>query len=536
MEFVKIGTVCKLRNGFAFKSTNFTETGVPIIRISNISDNIVSPEKSVRTTYENVFDNYKIINGDILIAMSGATTGKFGIYKADEIAYQNQRVGCFKILDHDILNQTYLLQVLNTIKPIIEKTANGGAQPNISANAIEEITIPLPSLPDQIRIAEILTQAENLITQRKESILLMDELLKSTFLEMFGDPTTNQKQFPKATIRDLVIEVKYGTSKPAEDEGIFPYLRMNNITYDGYMDYSNLKYINLEKKDEAKYVVKKGDILFNRTNSKELVGKAGVYNEISEMVIAGYLIRIRTNERANPYFIWGYLNSIHGKKTLFNMCKSIVGMANINAQELQDIKILIPTLDLQNKYEILVEKVETLKKDYQASLKELENMYGVLSQNFFKYELQIDKKKSDEITKELNSEDFNVEKYIKEMEASKNNTDKRDITNMTFAEYVDFPEEYQQKDEKWMFMFLGKDEFYQFLLKDGFKDIPFNLEDLENRFHNFFYHGGDMDFDNEKWRSVIFKFIEANPPLIKQIFDEKSATIKLQLTDEAFKA
>ncbi|MBE0392684.1 hypothetical protein BJQ96_02540 [Flavobacterium sp. PL0002] len=122
------------------------------------------------------------------------------------------------------------------------------------------------------------------------------------------------------------------------------------------------------------------------------------------------------------------------------------------------------------------------------------------------------------------------------MEELKNNKDKRDVTNMTFAEYVDFPEEYQEKDEKWIFMFLGQDEFYQFLLKDSFKNIPFNLEDLENRFHNFFYHGGDMDFDNEKWKQIIFKFLEANPPLIEQIFDQDEKIIKLKLTDEAFKA
>ncbi|WP_192501184.1 hypothetical protein, partial [Flavobacterium sp. PL002] len=130
----------------------------------------------------------------------------------------------------------------------------------------------------------------------------------------------------------------------------------------------------------------------------------------------------------------------------------------------------------------------------------------------------------------------NIEKYIIEVEELKNNKDKRDVTNMTFAEYVDFPEEYQEKDEKWIFMFLGQDEFYQFLLKDSFKNIPFNLEDLENRFHNFFYHGGDMDFDNEKWKQIIFKFLEANPPLIEQIFDQDEKIIKLKLTDEAFKA
>ena len=207
---------------------------------------------------------------------------------------------------------------------------------------------------------------------------------------MFGEPSTNKMKFPKGKIRDVVTEVKYGTSSPAEDEGLYPYLRMNNITPDGYMDYSKIKYINIDdEREKEKYVVRKGDLLFNRTNSKELVGKTGVFNEDSEMIIAGYLIRVRTNEKANPWYLWGYLNSIHGKKTLLGMCKSIVGMANINAQELQGIKILIPPIELQNQFAQIVKKTEALKTQNQQSLQELENLYGSLSQKAFRGELSI---------------------------------------------------------------------------------------------------------------------------------------------------
>jgi len=246
---------------------------------------------------------------------------------------------------------------------------------NLNLEKYLQVKVPLPSLPDQLHIA---------------NLLLLDVFLKSTFLEMFGDPSTNKSKFPKGTIRDVVTEVKYGTSSPAEDKGLYPYLRMNNITTEGYMDYSKLKFINIiSVKDKEKYVVRKGDLLFNRTNSKELVGKTGVFNEDREMIIAGYLIRVRTNEKANPWFLWGYLNSIHGKQTLLGMCKSIVGMANINAQELQGIKILIPPIKLQTQFAQIVEKTEAIKTQYQQSLRELENLYGSLSQKAFKGELRL---------------------------------------------------------------------------------------------------------------------------------------------------
>ena len=331
---------------------------------------------------------------NILIVKDGATTGKVS-YISNSYPYKksavNEHVFLLKV-NEKIASPEYVFNYLrsNVGQKEILSDFRGATVGGISRKIGEVVKVPLPSLQDQIRIAELLTKAENLITQRKESIALLDELLKSSFLEMFGDPSHNQKKFPKGTIRDVVSEVKYGTSKPAEESGSYRYLRMNNITSNGYMDFSNLKYINLEKNEENKYLVKKGDLLFNRTNSKELVGKTGIYNENNQMAIAGYLIRIRTNEKANPWFLWGYLNSLHGKKTLFSMCKSIVGMANINAQELQEIKIAIPPIELQNQFAAIVEKVEALKSEYQTSLKELENMYGVLSQKAFKGELKIE--------------------------------------------------------------------------------------------------------------------------------------------------
>jgi type I restriction enzyme S subunit len=151
-----------------------------------------------------------------------------------------------------------------------------------------------------------------------------------------------------------------------------------------------------------------------------------------------------------------------------------------------------------------------------------------LSQNSFSLDLDEVKKKSEELM-----EQDNLEQYSKNIDLIK---EKIDITNMSFAEYLDFPEELQIKREKWMFDFLGDDEFYQFLLKDSFKNTSFTLGDLETKFHNFFYHGGDMDFDNERWKEIIFKFLEVNPPLIEQFFEKETATIKLRLTDEAYKA
>jgi type I restriction enzyme S subunit len=330
------------------------------------------------------FNEYNHEFPTLAITCRGATCGTINITEAKSYITSNAMA-----LDDvsEEVDQKFLYYALK--KRGFKDVITGAAQPQITREGLSKIVLDIPESKEyQLHIANLLGKAENLISQRKESIRLLDEYLKSMFLEMFGDTSKNRNKFQKGTIRDVITAVKYGTSSPAEDEGLYPYLRMNNITPDGYMDYSKLKYINIyDEREKEKYVVRKGDLLFNRTNSKELVGKTGVFNEDYEMIIAGYLIRVRTNEKANPWFLWGYLNSIHGKQTLLGMCKSIVGMANINAQELQGIKIVIPPIELQTQFAQIVEKTEALKTQYQQSLEELEYLYGSLSQRAFRGEI-----------------------------------------------------------------------------------------------------------------------------------------------------
>lgn len=541
MKFIKLGTVCKLRNGYAFKSSAFADKGVPIIRISNINENLVTPEKAVRIAYDKIFDSYKIAKGDILIAMSGATTGKFGIYSSDEIAYQNQRVGCFQILDDDLLNRTYLLQVLKIVKPIIEKKANGGAQPNISASGIEEMIIPLPSLEDQIRIAEILTQAEKLITQREESIVMLDELLKSSFLEMFGDPVKNEKGWEKGTLKSCTTKIGSGSTPRGGKETYLAkgisLIRSLNV-YDNYFSYRNLAFISDEQANALKNVsVEEKDVLFNITGASVCRCTVVPTDVLPARVNQHVSILRPIKRKLNSEFLSKLLISENIKIQLLSVGSAGGAiMQAITKDQLEKFEIPLPPIDLQNQFATIVEKVKTLKTEYQKSLVELENLFGVLSQKAFKGEIveseenQLDKKKDDTVMEEESDEIIDIKDY------TQNKKEKVDITNMTFADYVEFPEEFQIRDEKWMSMFLGQNEFYQFLLKDTFKDVSFNLFDIETKLHDFFYHGLDMDFDNEQWRAVIFQFMKAEPPLIVQRFDEVSATIKLELTDEAYKA
>lgn len=296
----------------------------------------------------------------------------------------NQDLKALRIVDPMVVDRDYLFRYLLSKSEYLESQGKGATVKGITLDVLRGLDIPLPPKKEQQRIATVLGKADGLRRKRQEAIRLADEFLRAVFIDMFGDPGSNPKNFEVGTIRDLVASANYGTSEKASEEvGKYAILRMNNITYQGGWDFSSLKYVDLEPATAHKFLTQRGDLLFNRTNSKELVGKTAVYMRDEPMAIAGYLVRVRMNERGNPHYVSGYLNSTHGKQTLTSRAKSIVGMANINAQEMQDIPLLLPPIELQNKYARIVEAVHARLETHQAFLRESVALHSALSHKFF---------------------------------------------------------------------------------------------------------------------------------------------------------
>ena len=375
-QLVTLGKHIDILSGCAFPSSGFNRNnGVPLIRIRDILSG------KTETYYEGSYDlKYLIKKGDLLVGMDGDFNREY--WKGTD-ALLNQRV-CKITPNPETLDKNFLYHFLQKELDKIHATTDVVTVKHLSVKKIQDIKIRLPSLKEQKRIATILDKADAIRQKREQAIKLADDFLRAKFLEMFGTPANNIHRFPKGTIRDLVDSVNYGTSAKASiDSGEYPILRMGNITYQGRWDFTDLKYLDLSVKEKDKYLVKEGDLLFNRTNSKELVGKTAVYEEDRPMAFAGYLIRVRPNSIGYNYYISGYLNSIHGKITLMNMCKSIVGMANINAQELQNIEILIPPKHLQDEYEIIYKKIKKGLSIYDKSAMQLQILASNLSNKYF---------------------------------------------------------------------------------------------------------------------------------------------------------
>ena len=357
MKTKKLSEISDIQYGYAFDSHYFTNDNKypQLVRIRDIKRGFSE------TYYLGKYDeDYVVHYGDLLIGMDG----NFNISRwKSEDALLNQRV-CKIAAKQDIIDEEYLQCALSRrLKHIEEKTAFVTVK-HLSAKTLSNLKLEVPSQVEQIKIAQIISKISKAINTKKDELRKLDELIKARFVEMFGNYPNNEKSWPVGKIKDLVLDVRYGTSKKATDgtSGKYPYLRMNNITYDGNLNLSDLKTIDLPLEDLEKYTVQKGDLLFNRTNSRDLVGKTCVYDLDKTMVLAGFIIRVRLDTTvANPVFVSKFLNTGYSKLLLRTICKNASGQSNINAKEMQNIKIYVPPISLQNEFANFVQQVDKSK-------------------------------------------------------------------------------------------------------------------------------------------------------------------------------
>lgn len=388
-DLVRIGDFCQTGSGITpsrSEMARYYEGGkTPWVKSGELRETVI------HKTEENITDdalketNIKLVQpGAILLAMYGATVGRLGILGVP--ATTNQAV-CHIIPAPELADTRYVFHALLAQVSRITAKGVGGAQPNISQGVIKDLLVYLPSLVAQKRIAAILDKADALRAKRRKALEQLDALAQAIFIEMFGDPTLNPKKWDVGSIGELLESASYGSSAKAGAEGSYPILRMGNITNDGKIDLGDLKYIDLAEQEAEKYLVRAGDVLFNRTNSAELVGKSAIYRFADEVAYAGYLVRLRVNSKCDPEYLAAFLNTPHAKRVLRSMCKSIVGMANINAKEVQSIRIAIPPIELQKEFGKRVRAIEGKRVFLEKSRGELDALFSSLQHRAFRGEL-----------------------------------------------------------------------------------------------------------------------------------------------------
>ena len=357
----KLGDIATIQSGGtpARSIAEYWEDGtIPWVKISDIKSKHLNQTEEMITEAGLENSSAKIFPKGTILYTIFATLGETSIL--DINAATNQAIAGISITDSCVLPD-YLYYYLLSQKIHVQKIGRGVAQNNINMKLLRDFDVPLPSKEAQLNIIEQLNRVTELLFLRKQQLTKLDELIKARFVEMFGTYPDNPFGWNTGKIQDVVSNVRYGSSRPAVEGGKYPYLRMNNITYAGELDLTDTKRIDVPDSELDKCTVQRGDVLFNRTNSKELVGKTCVYNRDDMMVLAGFVIRVRVNERILPEFLVAFLNTAFSKQMLLGMCKTAIGQANINAKEMQNIGLYIPPIALQEQFVDLKKQTDKSK-------------------------------------------------------------------------------------------------------------------------------------------------------------------------------
>jgi len=263
-----------------------------------------------------------------------------------------------------------------------EKYCSGAIQPAITNGGIEKLEIPLPPLDDQIRIANLLSKVEALISQRKQHLQQLDDLLKSVFLEMFGDPVRNEKGWDKPELKAFG-KISTGNTpprnEPANYDGDFiEWIKTDNITGDAVLVTSSTEHLSELGAKKARTLTSGALLVACIAGSVESIGRAALTNRT--VSFNQQINAIQPSNDVNPLYLYG----------LFKLSRSYIqsyatkGMKKILTKgDFEKITMIKPPVEIQNQFAVIVEKIEGIKSRFQMSLDELESLYGSLSQQAF---------------------------------------------------------------------------------------------------------------------------------------------------------
>ncbi|WP_434928645.1 restriction endonuclease subunit S [Shewanella sp. HL-SH2] len=363
-ESTRLGDFIVVLNGYAFKSNDYVSPGietVPIIRISDIQDGVVSTDTATHINKNLAPGGFRVESGDLLIAMSGATTGKVGIYQESETVYQNQRVGNIKLLSPSNGEPRYRNYLVEFIREDILKKAYGAAQPNISAKSLEEFIVPIAPLNEQIRIADKLDSILAKVDQAQARLEKIPHILKRFRQSVLAAATSGkltrewreQKKldisFRDYIFNDLLVELRNGLSaKPNDDTGT-PILRISSVRSMA-VNQDDIRYLEITESDFNKYKLEVGDLLFTRYNgSLDFVGVCGLIDRLSHtnLVYPDKLIRARVNNLAIPEYIEILFSSPQMRAQVTGCVKTTSGQKGISGKDLKEQELRLPSIDEQ---------------------------------------------------------------------------------------------------------------------------------------------------------------------------------------------
>lgn len=390
----KLGEVCEFYAGTGFPNEyQGRVTGkYPFYKVGDISKNVLEGNRELKTC-----TNY--VEEDVVQKLKGSILPPKTIVfaKIGEALKLNRRAitSCECLVDNNVmgikaqnvrLNDEYLFYWLQNLN--LSDYSESTTVPSVKKSRLQNIEINVNPLEEQEKVVSTLNKLSSLILARKKQLSKLDELVKARFVEMFGNPASNTMGWKSEQLVDCLQGIDNGKSFVCSNDtrqGQEPaMLKLSAVTYGVYNQKENKVLL-----DDTMFIkaaeVHRGDLLFTRKNTPELVGMcAYVTNTEPNLMMPDLIFRLNPNDKINAIFLWKLINHELFREKIQNIATgSAKSMSNISKERLGKLKIIVPPISLQNQFAAFVERVDQQKQTVQQSLEKLELMKKALMQEFF---------------------------------------------------------------------------------------------------------------------------------------------------------
>lgn len=392
-----LGEVAKLNPTFKAKDVAPDEL-VDFLPMSAVSAELTNVCASEQRPFSEVQKGYtNFADGDVLLAKITPC------FENGKIAFANVNADYgfgsteFHVIraDKNRLDGRYLVHFLRRDEIRVDGARNmtgSAGQRRVPKHYLESLSIPLPALSEQHRIAAILDQADALRAKRREALAQLDSLTQSIFIEMFGDPVTNPMAWPESTSLGEIADIVSGVTKGRNLEGkatrTIPYLAVANVQ-DKSLNLTQVKTIEATEDEIRRYELKPNDLLLTEGGDPDKLGRGTLWrNELPECIHQNHIFRVRVvGASVSPLFLNWLVGSQCGKKYFLKSAKQTTGIASINMGQLRKFPLLVPPLSLQQSFGARIQSVEALKAKHRAALHELDRLFASLQHRAFAGEL-----------------------------------------------------------------------------------------------------------------------------------------------------
>ena len=376
---MKIREISDVLNGYAFKSSNYISDGYRVVRITNVQSGYIEDEKPVYYEYDNKLEKYELQENDLLISLTG-NVGRCALVTKEFLpAYLNQRVCCLRVNKEKVMPK-FLYYILNSKKFEFDciNSSQGIAQLNMSTEWLKEYNLEIPTIELQKKVINVFDKVYSNIDIKKKQISSCNNIIKSQFVEMFGDPKTNEKGWIKASMGEYMTVLtdfsSNGSYKTLDstvtmyDEPNYAYMvRTTDLENEDYKN--NVKYITEEAYNFlAKSKVYPNDIIMNKIGS---AGKVYIMPDVGTPVSLGRnAFLFRYNEKIEPVFIYYLLKSEYGVNEISQYVRGAV-TKTITKDDTRKVKIIVPPIESQKKFTQIVEQIDKQKFVIENSLENI---------------------------------------------------------------------------------------------------------------------------------------------------------------------